>query len=509
MRTGLEQVDGALAAPGQAKGGDAQPPGLATAFGTYFAARLLAAVLGLAAVSVFSRLVTPEVYGIYTLVIAASYSLVEILFQWLRSGVIRFLPGATDGGTKVVSAALIGCGLLMVLIIVLAGLLVVTKVLPVPTHLVLLGTGILLAKGAFELRLAVLQSHQRPQDYAILSTGRAAGGLVIGSALALAGGGAEGILIGWLIANCLPLGSIITARGHRARMTAEVGDTLKTMAVFGLPMALVSLGGALIANGDRYVIAYLIGVDAAGAYAVPYDLAQRSLFMLVAISFLASSPAVFRAYERGEPEVGQAKLLAQMRLILLIGFPAATLLGAAAPLVSRIVLGEGFREAANELLPWISAAVLIHGINSFYASYGLTITRRTMWNAVIVFAGAGFNLALNFMLIPEMGALGAAIATLVSYGAVLAASLTVSRRWIKLPWPTMDMIKTVLICCLCAPFLAMAARHGSLPLAIFLVTIGAGALYALMVVFDAAGARSAARKMVTKSGLEPARIGLK
>ena len=61
--------------------------------GIYFATRVLAAMFALLAVAVFTRLVPPETYGVYTLVMSTAIGIFAVAYQWLRASVLRFVPG--------------------------------------------------------------------------------------------------------------------------------------------------------------------------------------------------------------------------------------------------------------------------------------------------------------------------------------------------------------------------------------------------------------------------------
>jgi O-antigen/teichoic acid export membrane protein len=124
-------------------------------------------------------------------------------------------------------------------------------------------------------------------------------------------------------------------------------------------LGVVGIVASVIGISDRYLLALLVGVDAAGTYAATYDLAQRSLQILMLSAFLAASPAVFRSFELGDEGQLRQHLLQQARLILVTALPVATIMAAAAPLGARILFGAEFREAAAGLIPWIIAATLV------------------------------------------------------------------------------------------------------------------------------------------------------
>lgn len=460
--------------------------------GIYFAARVLAALCGLLAVAVYTRLATPEVYGVFTLVMGAGFTIFAVCFHWIQSALLRFLP-AEDGDRPVaLGASLAGFALVTLLIAVAASIAMVLDIVPVSTELMLFAVAMAITYAALEISLAVVHARQRPTTYALMLAARAAGSVVLGSLFLLAGYGAPGLLFGVLLAHALPALYLAWQWRHRLVVQRFELDAVKRMAAFGLPLGVVGMAAAVIGISDRYLLALLIGVEAAGTYAAPYELAQRSLQIVMLSAFLAISPTIFRSFELNDHSQFQANLLQQARLILVTSLPIATIMAATAPLIARLLFGAEFRDGAAMLIPWIIAATLVQGITSYYYSYCFTLAKRTVANAVIVSAAAALNIVLNLLLIPLYGALGAAFATLASFAFVLAITLVATRYWLALPWPTVDMLKIAGVCLVSAPALAFAARTEDLLLAVGLTGAATCLLGALLLAIDAAGSRTLA-----------------
>jgi O-antigen/teichoic acid export membrane protein len=457
----------------------------------YFGARALAALCGLIAVAIYTRLSTPEVYGVFTLVLGAALTLYSAFFFWIQSAILRFLPSEDSARAPSIGAALAGFAIVVCLLVLASALLVGFDLLPIAMEFFLFGTGIALAYAALEISLAIVQARQRPTLYAAMLASRAVASLVLGALLLWIGLGTLGLLTGVLVGHLLPVLFIAWRMRKRLMLQRFELSGVSRMASFGLPLAVVGLASSVIGIADRYVLAAMVSVDAAGAYAAPYEFAQRSLQMLMLSAFLAVSPAVFRSFELGNKAELREHCQQQIRLLLMTSLPAAAIMAAAAPLLSRLFFGESFRDAATMLIPWIIAATWIQGIGSYYFSYGFTLAKRTGANALIVCGGTGFNIALNLLLIPAYGPLGAAIATLLSVSAIVALAVVVSRRWLTLPWPMADWLKVLGVCGFATPLVAWAARVDDLLWAFVACASASFLLIALLLLVDAAGSRAA------------------
>jgi len=458
--------------------------------GIYFAVRVVAALCGLLAVAIYTRLASPETYGVFTLVMTGAMTVFAVCFHWIQSSVHRYLPAEDGERPRALAAALAGFMIVSMIVAVVATALVVLEPFGVASDSVALAAAIAWTYAGLEIALAVVHARQKPTLYAVLLAGRAVGSLAFGSLLLLAGYGAVGLLVGVLVAHALPVCAL--ALKFRRRLMAQRPDfpAVKRMATFGLPLAVVAIAASIIGISDRYLLALLAGVDAAGVYAAPYDLAQRTLQIVMLSAFLAVSPVVFRTFELGQHEQFREHLMQQARLLLATALPAATILAAGAPLAARLLFGVEFRDAATTLIPWIVVATLVQGIQSYYFSYCFTLANRTLMNAFVVSTGAVLNIVLNLLLIPTYGPLGAAIATLASFVVVLVVALYVTRRWLVLPWPTVDMLKVGGVCFVAAPFIGVAARLQGLTEALLWTGAATILLAALLLATDAASIRT-------------------
>lgn len=464
--------------------------------GLYFSARVVSALLGVVAIAAYSRLLEPGRYGIYTLVLTTAMVAADILFQWIRASVGRLLPNEPATASPVLGTAVTSVAAVGTAVMVATAVLAWIDVLSGSPVLIVLGGSIAVGIAAFETTLTVAQARRKVLLYLLLTTCRAVGAVVLGITLILLGMGAQGPLIGLLLASTLPL-LVVLVRHRRALWESRPQLAIvRSFAAYGLPFVAVSIAGSIIAASDRYMLAILVGIGEAGTYAAAYDFAQRSLFMVMAAAYLASSPAVFRAYEQGDTARLEAHLRDQIGLFLIAAYPLATILVATAPLLTRIMFGSEFRASAAQLIPWITLGALLQGLQAFLASYYFTLTKRTRANALIVIGGAVLNIPLNLLLIPPLGALGAAVATLLSYAAVLLLSVLNGRRHVILSWPIGDTVRALTACLVVAPFLALAARVPDLASALALTLAACGLLGFLLLLLDAGGSRATAVRLI-------------
>ena len=119
-----------------------------------------------------------------------------------------------------------------------------------------------------------------------------------------------------------------------------------------------------------------------------------------------------------------------MKLLTALTFGIASLMAAAvvllAPLIIQLVYGHAF-EAAIPILRIYTLYVPIATLYAIVQNHLITANRTRMM-IVIGAAGASANIALNVLLIPSMGAVGASIATIIAGGIMIFIPFIARRR---------------------------------------------------------------------------------
>jgi len=417
----------------------------------YLVGRYGASAITLLAISLYTRLVSPSEYGIYSLSFTAATLLYSAFLFWLRDALIRFMPVYTEREHLLISQvaagylAVAGLSLLMLLGFAFA------PASPEMRRLVMLIVPLFLALAFCEIGLALLQSRLQPARYAALSLMRASVAGLTAATLAWAGWGAEGLVLGTGLGYLLCGMPILLRARHEIAWRDVDWQRIRQIGGYGLSFSVAGALVAFIAFIDRYIIAWMLGTEAAGFYAAPYDLASRSLQVLMLAVNLAGTPIIFKAYERGG--LPEADLALRRQFVLLLGasLPVATGLAVMSTFATGVLLGPKFQAWGAILMPYIAAATVLQGLETFFFSFAFSLTRKPMGQTLVLAAVAVLNIGLNVLLIPRFGLLGAATATVLTYVFGIAGSWIAGRRILRMPVPALDAGKILLAA------LAMAA----------------------------------------------------
>lgn len=399
----------------------------------YLVARGLPGLANLAALMLYTRFLSADDYGSYALVIAGISATNVIVFQWQRVVVARWLPVRETNPAQFLSEAL-GMFCLLAVIAATAGLLLALFWPdPVWQRLLAFAVPLLVAWNWLELNLVLAAAQLAPARYGRLSTARSLLALGLGGTLAWMGIGAYAPLLG-LLAGCVfavPLFGLAVWRGARIRWP-EAG-ALRGQLRFGLPLIATFGLDWVVASSDRLLIGWLMGVDAAGLYAVGYDLAQQSLGTVLAVVQVAAYPLVVRALENSGHGAAQARLRQNGELIVALAFGGAAALFTFTTEIAAVVVGETFRADTIELLPWIALAAALGGVKGYHFDLAFHLGRRSEALVLTSAATAAANIGLNLILIPKFGLLGAAWAAVLTFLLGLLLSGLLGRRVFPMP----------------------------------------------------------------------------
>jgi O-antigen/teichoic acid export membrane protein len=367
-----------------------------------------------------------------------------VFFQWIRLSVLRFLPANLENPQPFLSTVLASFTGLALFTGGLGILLAVLWPEPDWRGLILLAVPILWAQAWFDLNQELFRSGLQPLRFGLASGAKAVSALALGTILAIWGLGAYGVLLG-LVAGLL-LAAVgwgrVNWRGVRPRVVRGI---LPEILAYGLPLTAAIALAFVIGASDRFLIAYFLKEGSAGAYAAPYDLAKQSLVLIMMVVNLAAFPLVVRALEKEGADAARRRLQQNLTMLIMVAFPATALFIVLAPELAKLLLGPAFRETGALLMPWIALAALLSGLRSYHTDLAFHLGRRTLRQVPVLLGAAAVNIGLNLWLIPTLGLMGAAYATVVAYLVAFVLSLLLGRQVFALPALDANFCKVVLV----------------------------------------------------------------
>jgi len=263
--------------------------------------------------------------------------------------------------------------------------------------------------------------------------------------------------------------------------------------IYGFPLMANELASSVLANLDRVLLKHITGDFAVvGIYSIGYSLAMQLNVFINATLSEAFTPVVVRAYETGGSSAVRAL---KERVLLPMTYAVVALI--AMLLVAgqdlMVALAGRAKAASGEVFIMVGITVSAYALFAI-ANYGLQLKKRTVQVLFITLGAALLNVAMNFILIPRMGYIGAAWATTISYGALSIAQFLVCPKGLaKLPNARATLIS---VCCATVlVFVALQSNHFGLQGTWTRLGV-AGALFVLLYALPVLALDSTLRGMV-------------
>ncbi|MHB9138442.1 MAG: lipopolysaccharide biosynthesis protein [Victivallaceae bacterium] len=209
------------------------------------------------------------------------------------------------------------------------------------------------------------------------------------------------------------------------------------MLLYSLPLVIVGLGGAINENADKILLKYLLPGKAplaqVGIYAASYKVA---VLMLIFVQMFRYAAEPFYFVNAKDQE--SSELFADVMKYFVI-FGLFIFLGVMLFMdVIKYFIGADFRSGL-QIVPIILISYLFFGVIS-NLSIWYKLENKTLYGAFITVIGAAITLAVNFTLIPAMGYMASAWATLACYAGMMLLSYFWGQRHFRVNYDVKKMV---------------------------------------------------------------------
>ena len=201
---------------------------------------------------------------------------------------------------------------------------------------------------------------------------------------------------------------------------------MRDLLKFSIPIIPTTMCWLITDLSDRTMVTYFWGDAVNGIYAAAYKI--PTIVTLLSGVFLQAWQ--FSALADTKNEEDCKKFYSQVFGVFLsvIMISGAGLIFLSKPLTALLLATSYF--GASQYMPTLLCAAVLEAMVAFLATIYL-VKKKSTHSFITALIGAGCNLILNLILIPSIGALGAAIATLASYALVLIVRLLDTRQMLR------------------------------------------------------------------------------
>lgn len=176
-------------------------------------------------------------------------------------------------------------------------------------------------------------------------------------------------------------------------------------------LLLSGLAAAIYLKIDQVMLGKLVGNAEVGIYSAATKLSEFWYIFPVIIAN-AYNPSLIKKKHQGK-SIFESYIIRFLSILIFLGIVLTAFTFTFSDIIIKLIYGEGFEKSAGILSVQIFALIFV--FQRAVLSKWLVIENLYRFSLLSHGSGAVFNIALNFVLIPLYGSMGAAWATLFSY----------------------------------------------------------------------------------------------
>jgi O-antigen/teichoic acid export membrane protein len=415
---------------------------LASTGAAYTAASIVSKVIAVALLPLYTHYLTPADYGAAEVLFSAVVVISIVVRLGLIEAILRFYYQDGERPREVVASTFAGLFWLAtlgaLLLLPFAGPISEALLKEPDPGLARIAIGGLWVLTMWEFMLTLFRLEERARAFFVTTVLNvlAAIGLTVVLVVGLEEG-AEGLLIGsYASGGAFVLGLIVFQR-RRLSLRFDPG-LLRRLFRFGLPTMPAEVSLYLLNFVDRLIIVRSVGLAEAGLYSLAVKFAQ-AVNVLVRGFQLAWPPLAYSIRDDGEARRAYAT-------VVTLFVAGCAFVVTAMWLFSRWIVRA---LAAPEFFDSYEAIGLISTAVTLYALYLVLVvilgrTGRTEFNFPAAIGALAANVALNLVLVPPLGIVGAGLALIASYLVVLGLMYVFTQRLFPVPYEWGRLLRVVL-----------------------------------------------------------------
>ena len=333
------------------------------------------------------------------------------------------------------------------------------------------------------LALSFMIARRRIRMYSFFAILRAFGQVALVYIFVHNGMGLLGAIKGTLLIDAI-VGAIMILSITRSIGLAFPNFTgIKDYLTYSIPTVPLLLSTWIVTSSDRYIISFFKDHASVGAYSVAYGVGDFVYFFLSPVG-LVLNPTIFSLWQQGQGTRAREFMRRALKLFLLFAVPASI---GASFLAQPIILLLSTPEMANQgylIVPLVASSMVVFGIAGILGQV-FALHKDTKRIGFIWIVAAVSNITANFILVPIMGIIGAAVATLASYLEALFLILILGRRYSSdfpgFPWVFAAKSIFSSLGMICSVYLIQSQVDDSLLVNLVILILSGAAAYFILI----------------------------
>lgn len=386
-------------------------------------------LLGFFLVPLYTSVLTTEAYGIYDLINNTVSLLIPIFTINISEGVLRFCLDKNENPRDIFSIAIRLNSIGFIGILAFLGI----------NHILLLFSTVDEYKGWFLLLYLNNSIYQLTSNFArglddVLDVSIAGALLSITSIfcnivfLVVFKWELTGYFLAFIVGYMIALLYFIfrLRLWQYIALTAKNEQLRREMIVYSAPMILTTISWWINNASDRYVVVAFCGIAINGIYSVGYKIPS----ILNVFQSIFNQAWVLSSVKEFDPEDKDGFFSETYNTYSCLMVIVASAIIILTKFLARVMYAKDFY-GAWVYVPFLTIAI-IFGAMSGYIGGIFSAVKDTKALSLTVVIGAIVNIILNILLVKKVGAIGAAIATMISYFVVWKVRMFLAKKYMTL-----------------------------------------------------------------------------
>ncbi|MCF7911172.1 MAG: oligosaccharide flippase family protein [Candidatus Cloacimonetes bacterium] len=252
--------------------------------------------------------------------------------------------------------------------------------------------------------------------------------------------GLEGVFLGQICGNVIVLIFIMPYLLKEIKFVIEY-EIFSKLLKYSFPIAVSSVFAIVMTLSDRFILKHYYSLADVGQYSLAYKVSSLIKLFIVR-SFLKSYN--FKYYSEIEAVKHDRFFDKSITYFTFIAIYSGLLLSIVSKTVIKFLTDNVDYYNSLYIVPYLVAGIILYGIRSML-NMPMAKMKRTDLIAYIAVGTGILNILLNFLIIPSLGSLGAALTTAVSQGVAVIVCLMINKKYGYSNYEVVKYLKAFLI----------------------------------------------------------------
>ncbi|NRT10963.1 oligosaccharide flippase family protein [Flavobacterium sp. 14A] len=455
----------------------------------YFLSKGLPGILSFLAILYYSKNLSPEDYGIYSLIISVVGIVNIVCFDWFRFGMSRFLPEYIASGERDVFLLFVKNKMRIAILIFSVICFLWYLAIPLLPNMgidreFILYIGVLVVlQYVFTLLTQIFITELKPKNYMWANFIRSFFAVVVSVLFVYLGFGYLSLIIGaiasFLFSTSYSLLKINFPK-NSASLTIDKVLLIK-ITQYSLPLSASAGLSFFLSYSNRFIINHYRSVEETGLFSLGFDFSQQTIGVFISIAATSAFPIAMKLFtEHGNTEKLHLHMNKSLLMIFFIALPIVIIFCSTSVDLSNLILGEKFSRLDNMFLPIVSVNAFVLGIKSYYFDLFFYLKKETKLQMLILLAVTTINISLNLIFVPQYGYIAAVWCSSVTSTIAVVGTYFATKKIIYIPIDFVPIFKIILAALFM--FITMQLYGNVVDVFWLAIKVGSGVLIFLCVV---------------------------